>query len=280
MKKLKIGFIGQGYIGKNYADDFEDRGFDVVRYALEKPYNKNGEAIGICDIVFIAVPTPTTSNGFDSSIIKKVIKLVGRDKIVVIKSTILPGTTNEIQSENPDIFLMHSPEFLTAINAKNDAKKPKRNIIGIPNESDEFYKKAKLVMSVLPRAPFDLICPVKEAEFIKYGGNCFLYTKIVFMNLFYDLVKAEKCDWEIIKKAMVVDERIGSSHMDPVHFSGRGAGGYCFIKDFAAFSYFYKKLIKDENGVRVLESLEEKNKDLLKQSSKDLDLLASIYGDV
>ncbi len=59
-KNKKIGFIGQGWIGKNYADDFEKRGFEVVRYAQEEPYIKNKEAIADCDIVFIAVPTPST----------------------------------------------------------------------------------------------------------------------------------------------------------------------------------------------------------------------------
>ena len=57
MSKL-IGFIGQGWIGKNYADDFETRGYRIVRYAKEEPHSHNREKIGGCDIVFIAVPTP------------------------------------------------------------------------------------------------------------------------------------------------------------------------------------------------------------------------------
>jgi len=59
----KIGFIGQGWIGKNYADDFEKRGYEIVRYALESPYIDNKEKIKECDIVFIAVPTPQHSQG-------------------------------------------------------------------------------------------------------------------------------------------------------------------------------------------------------------------------
>ena len=59
MKKQIIGFIGQGWIGKNYADDFEDRGYKVVRYDLEK-YKMNKSKIKTCDIVFIAIPTPST----------------------------------------------------------------------------------------------------------------------------------------------------------------------------------------------------------------------------
>src|SRR3989344_5672703 len=113
MNKVKIGFIGHGVVGKNCADDFEARGHVVIRYAKEKPYHKNKNAIKDCDIVFIAVPTPTTPDGFDDSIVREALSLVGKGKIAVIKSTIVPGTTRSIQKENPDVFVMHSPEFLT-----------------------------------------------------------------------------------------------------------------------------------------------------------------------
>ncbi len=87
---LKIGFIGQGWLGKNYADDFERRGFAVVRYARDPEYASNKEKIQECDIVFIAVPTPTTPQGFDGSIVPAVLPLVGAGKIAVVRSTLRP----------------------------------------------------------------------------------------------------------------------------------------------------------------------------------------------
>ena len=81
---MTIGFIGQGFIGKNYADDFERRGFSVTRYSLEEPYRGNKEKIKECDIVFIAVPTPTTPEGFDDSILRGVLPLVKEGKTAVI----------------------------------------------------------------------------------------------------------------------------------------------------------------------------------------------------
>lgn len=80
-----IGFIGQGWIGRHYADDFENRGYKVIRYALEEPYLQNGEKIKECDIVFIAVPTPSSPEGFDDSIIRQAVKKTGKGKTVVIK---------------------------------------------------------------------------------------------------------------------------------------------------------------------------------------------------
>jgi nucleotide sugar dehydrogenase len=278
-----IGFIGQGWIGKNYADDFERRGFSVVRYGLEEPHVHNGDEIAKCDIVFIAVPTPTTPEGFDESIVRSAVKKIGKGKTVVIKSTILPGTTESIQEKFKDVFVVHSPEFLREASAAEDAANPQRNIIGIPVMDENYKKRAQEIIDVLPKAPFELICSSREAELIKYAGNVFLYFKVIYANLFYDLAEKLGCNWEAIRDAVAADPRIGRSHLDPVHMSGhgtigRGAGGHCFIKDFAAFSEIYGKLVGDEYGLEVLKSLKEKNIDLLVSSNKDLDLLEDVYG--
>ncbi len=282
---MKIGFIGQGFIGKNYADDFENRSFDVIRYALEEPHIKNENEISKCDIVFIAVPTPTTPAGFDDTILKESIKKVGSGKIVVIKSTIVLGTTKKIQKENPNIKVLHSPEFLKEHSAPHDASNPERNIIGVPEDTSEYRKTAEKVMSILPEASYNKICLSDEAELIKYAGNCFLYTKIIFMNLLYDLAKELDVNYETISEAMSADSRIGKSHMEPVHKSGsiakkggRGAGGHCFIKDFSSFRSFYEELFPNEKSLDVLKSLEQKNIELLKETQKDLDLLEGVYG--
>lgn len=278
MTKPLIGFIGQGFIGKNYADDFEARGYSVVRYALEEPYVKNKDKIYECDIVFIAVPTPTLPKGFDFSPVRSALALVGRGKTAVIKSTILPGTTETLQKEFPDIFVFHSPEFLREVTAAQDAAHPDRNIIGIPIDSAEYHEKANVVISVLPTATFTKICRAKEAELIKYAGNNFFYTKVVYMNLISELAERLGCNWEVIRDAMVGDPRIGASHMNPVHSGGRGAGGHCFIKDFAAMRSFFKEHIDDELGLQVLQSMEKKNIALLRESGKDEDLLVGVYG--
>ena len=116
-------------------------------------------------------------------------------KIVVLKSTIFPGMTEKIQEEFPDRIIMHSPEFLTEATAAFDASRPDRNIIGIPKNNKNFINKAKLVLSVLPKAPYNKICSAKEAELVKYGGNCFFYTKVIFMNLLYDLASKKSVVW-------------------------------------------------------------------------------------
>ena len=276
---MKIGFIGQGFVGKAYADDFEARGHDIVRYAKEEPYVKNKEAIAACDIVFIAVPTPTTTKGFDDHILRDVLSLVGSGSVAVIKSTLVPGRTKELQGAYPDIFVLHSPEFLTEKTAKEDAAHPMRNIIGIPVDSPKYRAAAQNVLETLPKAPYELICTSDEAEVIKYGGNCWFYVKVVYINMLYDLARERGLNWDVIEKGMAADPRIGSTHLRPEHQGGRGAGGHCFIKDFAALEEFYGEAFPlDVRGNTLLHALAEKNNELLRSSGKDLDLLEGVYG--
>ncbi len=276
----KIGFIGQGWVGKNYADYFEESGFPTIRYALEEPYKANKDKITDCDIVFIAVPTPSTPEGFDDSIVRAAVKFVGKNKLAVIKSTILPGTTRSIQKENPEISVFHSPEFLREATARKDTFSPDRNIIGITENTEKLNKLALEVMEILPKAPYEKICKAEEAEITKYGGNNFLFWKVVFMNMLYDMALASGADWNVVAENLTADPRIGKSHMQPVHQSGRGAGGHCFIKDFAALSEFYGKTTGDRTGVALLATLRNKNIELLKGTGKDLDIIESIYGKI
>ncbi len=286
---MQIGFIGQGWIGKHLADHFEARGFSTVRYAKGSLYEGNKSAIGNCDIVFVAVPTPTTPEGFDDHILRSVMGLVGKGKIAVIKSTVLPGTTDTIQEENPGIVVLHSPEFLRETSVKHDIDFPDRNIIGIPGahfRDQKFKDASKQVMHILPPAPFKSICKAAEAELTKYGGNNFLYTKVVFMNVLYDMARAVDARFDVVAENMKADPRIGASHMQPIHqndhmgiYSGRGAGGHCFIKDFAAFRTLYEKLlVNNREAIELLRAFEKLNNTLLRTTKKDLGLLTGVYG--
>ena len=284
---MTIGFIGQGWIGKHYADDFERRGYKTVRYALEEPYRENKDKIASCEVTLIAVPTPTTPDGFDDSILRDSLSNIGKGKTAVIKSTTLPGVVEELQDAFPDIIVLHSPEFLAEKTAAYDASNPNRNIVGIPKDTPEHKRAAQTVLEVLPNAPYETIMTSRESELVKYAGNCFLYTKVIFMNTLYDAVTKAGGDFEVVRRALIHDPRVGESHTKPIHTSGhinqagevqRGAGGHCFIKDFEAFRRFYETIAGDEAGHAMLTKMAEYNNALLRKSQKDLDLLEGVYG--
>ena len=278
MKRPLIGFIGQGWIGKNYADDFEKRGYKTVRYALESPYNKNKEKIKDCDIVFIAVPTPTTPKGFDDSVLRSVLSLVGKGKIAVIKSTLLPGRTKLLLKSNPHCFVLHSPEFLSENTAAHDAAYPERNVVGMPLETRKYQEVTQKALRVMAKAPFQLVCTSEEAELIKYSHNIHGYFQIIFSNILFDLALVHHVNWDRIAAACKADSMMSHQYLNPVHKRGRGAGGGCFIKDFEAFLKVYESTVPDKKGLNVLRSLRDKNIELLVNSGKSIELLKEIYG--
>ena len=164
-----IGFIGQGWIGKNYADDFESRGYEVVRHSLE---TDNSGEIKKCKFTFIAVPTPSINEKFDLSVVQDVLRLIGKGNVAIIKSTLLPGSTERLQRQFPDIIIMHSPEFLTEATAQYDASHPERNIIGCREEDISL---AEQIIAMMAPAKYYAICRPREAELVKYASNCFFY---------------------------------------------------------------------------------------------------------
>ncbi|MDP3875068.1 MAG: hypothetical protein Q8Q22_00915, partial [bacterium] len=242
-----------------------------------KPYYKNKDTVKDCDVVFVAVPTPTTPKGYDASIIRTVLPLTGVGKTVVLKSTIFPGLTEKIQEEFSDRIVMVSPEFLSEATASHDASHPFVNIVGIVKATPEHKKAAELVHSILPKAPANFTMKSIEAEIIKYSHNCSGYTQIIFFNLMYDLSQKMGANWKTIEKAVKVDPFIPTRYASPVHKSGRGAGGHCFIKDFAAFREIYEKTVADSSGISILKSMEKKNIELLRSSGKDVEILKGVY---
>lgn len=276
----QIGFIGQGWIGRTYSDDFERRGHTVVRYSNEEPYVRNAAQLAACEIVFIAVPTPTTPRGFDASIVREVLSLVGPGKTAVVKSTLLPGTTESLQAQYPDRFVLHSPEFLSVATAQHDAEHPTRNIVGIPVDDEAYRARAAQVLALLPPAPYALVCRAREAELIKYARNSMGFIRVVFVNLLYDLARQLGVDWTPIREAMAADPDCGPTYVNPIHKAGRGAGGECFIKDFEALSRLYAEHLNDPRGQDVFTSLTAKNIELLLASGKDLALLRGVHGNV
>jgi UDPglucose 6-dehydrogenase len=277
---MKIGFIGQGFVGKNIANDIETRGYDVVRYALEPEYVHSRSFIPTCDIVFIAVPTPTTAQGFDFSIVEQALALVGEGKIAVVKSTLIPGTTDLLQGTYPERTVLFSPEFLCEATAAHDAAHPLFNIIGIPQHSARYTLAAETVMTVLPPCVEKHIIPARSAELFKYVHNMHGFMRVVFSNLFHDAAAVLKAPWEDIEALMNADPMMSPYYNAPVHKSGRGAGGNCFIKDMAAFAEFYERILpEDVCGNAVFRALEEKNLELLRATKKNEDIVRGVYGE-
>ena len=130
-----IGIIGQGFVGNAIYQKFKNY-FDVYTYDLDESKRTSGETEAMSqNIVFVCLPTPMNSDGSCSTelvewTIDKICKLK-KCKIIVVKSTISPGTTARWNS-NYDIDIVFNPEFLTEANAVEDFNNQNRIILGGP----------------------------------------------------------------------------------------------------------------------------------------------------
>lgn len=274
-----IGVIGQGYVGKNYADALEDRGHQVIRYALEPEYVGNKHKIKDADLAIIAVPTPSVDGVFIDTHVRDALTICREGQIVVIKSTVQKGKTNELQRDHPHLVIIHSPEFLRESFAREDVERPTRSVFGIPVDSERHRQAAKFAEEIFPKHEGTHVMHVSavDAEFIKYTHNTMGMMMVVYTNVLYDLASAHGVNWDSVKDAILHNPWFPEKYLDPVHKHGRGAGGHCFIKDFAAMLESYQQHVGDKEGVELLQAIARKNAKLLIDSGKDLDILREVY---
>lgn len=216
------------------------------------------------DIIFICVPTPfTEKEGFDLSYVKEACRYISGEKIVIIKSTVLPGTTQKLQAEFPVHKFLFNPEFLTEATAQENMDYPERQIIGYTEKSRDL---AEMVLGILPKAEFQKAMPSGEAEMAKYFSNTFFSLKVTFANQMYDLCQKLKLDYESVKEAASHDKMVGGNHLDIFHKNYRGYGGKCLTKDIRALIQ-----LADENGMDLeLHKIAEKiNNKLMKEQGID-----------
>ena len=222
---MKVGVMGVGVVGGELAKTFNDP-------ILYDPPKKLLGDLNKTDVIFVCVPTPFTGT-FDDTYIKQAFNHLETldEKIVVIKSTVLPGTTDKLQ-ENSKHKIIFSPEFIRELHVKEDTVNPERQIVGYTKKSKNV---AGIALGLLPKAPYKKVMKAKEAELVKYMGNCFLALKVAFCNQIYDYAKSKGIDYEPVKEAVSYDSRIGKTHMEISEDGYRGYGGACFPKDMKSF---------------------------------------------
>ena len=238
----RIGIVGQGYVGT------------AVRTVFEKHYETNtfdlngdctcknmGELIDNSDIIFVCVPTPMKKDGScDTRIVEGVVGDLNAlaltrqcsNRIIAIKSTIPPGTTNRLNKNHEFVSVIFNPEFLTEANFIEDFKNQSRIIIG--GERPSTTKLRQVYSLVFPNAKIVKTGSI-TAEMVKYFTNTFLATKVSFANEMKMLCDELNIDYDKVVEYSTYDERLGKSHWAVPGPDGKmGFGGSCFPKDLNA----------------------------------------------
>ena len=240
MNQSKVGVIGFGFVGEAQAFAFSPIS-NVKVYDIDKRKSTNSlEETLKCKFIFVCVPTPMKKNGEqDTSFIEDVFKKAVSGPIYIIKSTVLPGTTNNLIKKYNKLNIIFSPEFLTERTAKLDMITQARIILG--GKKDLTSKCKKLFEERFMNKTI-IETDSTTAEFVKYMNNTFFASKVSIMNEFYRLAKKIGVDWNSALYGFVTDHRIGDSHLNVPGPDGKlGFGGACFPKDINAFISFAKQ---------------------------------------
>ena len=239
----RIGIIGLGFVGSAVRYGFSPNvGCDAEIKVYDKDPNKSthtlDEVVNQSDIIFMSVPTPSNKDGsinldIVDSVLKGVNSISNKDSIVIVRSTVIPGTTRKLQEKYPKLRLVFNPEFLTERSANFDFINQTRFILG--GNSDDIKEVSELFRQRFGHSISIVETNYETAELIKYMTNTFFATKISFLN---DMkLLSDECGaiWEHTLEGFVRDGRVGHSHLNvPGHDGKYGFGGSCFPKDIQA----------------------------------------------
>ena len=282
---MNICVVGAGYVGLVTGAVFADLGNDVIcvdkvkekieglkqgrmpiyEPGLEEMVARNladgrlafttdlAEGVRKSEIVFIAVGTPSKTNGeTDLSAVEEaargIARALHRYKVIVNKSTVPVGTGDLVreiiltnQARPVEFDVVSNPEFLREGSAIEDTLRPDRIVIGAPTQ----HVAMTLLELYAPRGRPMIITDVQSAELIKYASNAFLAAKISFINAIANVCDLAGADVTQVIKGVGLDSRIGPSFLQ----AGLGYGGACLPKDTdsliqtaAALGYDFKLL--------------------------------------
>jgi UDPglucose 6-dehydrogenase len=291
---MKVSVIGTGYVGLVTGTCFAEMGHEVTCIDIDQKkvermklgecpiyepgleammksnigekrlhFSSGYESVTTAKVVFLAVGTPSTDSGkadlkYIFGACDSIAAHLTDNAVVVVKSTVPVGTGNKVNEylktkTKKKFFVVNNPEFLKEGSAVDDFMKPERIIIG--TKDMDAYKVVEELYEPFNRQTKRTIHMSNiSAEMTKYAANCFLATKISFMNEMVRLCDVIGADIEEVRHGISTDSRIGSQFLYP----GPGYGGSCFPKDVKALVYTAK-----ENGIdlKIVEATEEVNKE-------------------
>ncbi len=253
-EKYNIGIIGKGFVGSAVAFGFSpstgyDSNIKVYDTDESKSTHSLTEVLHDSEFIFLSVPTPSNIDGsINLDIVHSLFEEMNfinenSNNIILLRSTVTPGTTKKLQEKYSNLNIVFNPEFLTERSSKLDFINPARHILG--GKKEDTSRVAELY-----RDRFGQHCPIIEtdyetAELTKYACNIYFATKVSFMNEIKSMSDVSGANWEDLVDGLSLDGRIGHSHLAvPGPDGKRGFGGSCFPKDIQALIHY-----AESNGI-------------------------------
>lgn len=239
-----IGIVGLGPVGRALAGALAPH-FRVMHCDPALAASPDAAQLARdCTVVFVCVPTPAGASGAaDVSIVQDVVSQIAQTAsganppLVVIKSTVPPGTTQALARQHARLPLVVCPEFLRQHAAATDLAEATRIVVGLPVPAPPTVTLDLLrpVWQALSPLAHVVVTDATTAELAKYATNAFLALKVTYANQMADACAALGVDYAAFAQVLALDPRIGASHLAvPGHDGQRGFGGPCLPKDLAA----------------------------------------------
>ena len=274
-----IGIVGNGFVGGTCYQAFEqlDKTAYKVRIFDTNPLKCKDNAIDtfISDFVFIAVPTPTDFDECkcDISMVENTIKEIRQhrqDNLIIIKSTVPPGTTEKLAKIYKNICF--NPEFLREVAPYEDFISLPYQIIGtttyteltLINDLCALFR-TLVKQHILNKADVIYTCRADLAELAKYARNSYLAVRLSYFNEMKQITDAMGIEYKDLKHLIGLDQRIGR-HYNEVKTGEEGWGKSCLPKDINALRGVAKTLGIDP---KMLTAAWEKNLEVIPEHKKD-----------
>jgi len=245
---MNIGVVGYGTVGKAVTQGFRKKGHlvyvnDIKELENEKSHNKE-ILMKECPVIFICVPTPPKEDdSIDLRGVERVVEELRRYSyttssvtILVIKSTVIPGTTNRLSLKYPEFTFAVNPEFMRMKYALHDFLNPERIVVGT---GSIFARTTLRRLYGIWKCPKFFTDPT-TAETIKYVSNVFFTTKVAFACEVLNICKVLGVDAKEVMNAVSLDSRIGKSHLDPT-LGKIPKNSACLPKDTSALIRFLEQ---------------------------------------
>lgn len=237
---MKIGIIGWGVVGSACGEGFRMLGHEVR--AHDPKLKTTIEEVIDTEIVFVCVPTPSGPDGeCDLSIVHATIaglKQRGYSGVIALKSTSVPGTTQQLVDQYQDKDICFVPEFLRERSALEDFVR-NHDLLAVGAASDRAYHRVCEAHSWLPRHTVKMT--PTEAEILKYYSNTFNALRVTFANVMYEVCEKLNSDYDAVLDTFLLRKTSSANYLS-CGPDMRGYGGMCLPKDTKAMADLCRQL--------------------------------------